>query len=602
MGTPSANVFDGLSDDQLQALKDYHDAGAETGKGVTQGGDYFSDPQTPEYQATHGPLAGKSDLAKFGYGLASAPYEIGIHAGNLLGLIPDDQLNQAEASLGPIKADQNANFGNMVGQTAQFAPLGFSVGALSSKVLPWLAGRTIIGGAAEGAGQNYLMGAPGEKGKDAILGAATGAALPIAGSVGSTAINGATRTPAAQYLVDQGVSLPPWLMNPKGNSNIVAQSIDHLPVAKPMIEGATESAKQDWQRATIQMGAAPGTKITPSENINDMYAEAAKSWNPVYAQTKGFPIKPVTSQGVPLTQALANASQVPGLQPSEQQALNAWLQARLQRVSPQSLSEEFTGADSIRSAIRARQRQLLQAQRNSVQAPLMMEGLDRAEDAINDALYSQLPKDVSQTLQAADAGYSKLKVVERAVVNSGDRVGGLTPASLSQAIKQSEDAGRYAQGSGGDLRDMAQAGTRVFQTVVPVNGARAASAGALAGAAYFVPHAMPVVGAAAGAYGLGSLALGATGLGRRLASGQTAAQRYLQRIGVNVPPQIQSAARSGFNAYTRPGDAGSMADQFLQHLDAVEQERRDAQTGNSSGNSKGSPAVVTASSVVGAGP
>lgn len=536
-----SSPFDGISSDQLAALMQ-HAATPEWQQRPQNSGPLANYP-VPLPGGSTDPTNGMSDAellaAGFGRGIAN----VGRQIGNVAGIESNADLAEANRLDAPLLRTGAGGLGNLAGETGILAPLtmGAEMPLAGTAVGARLLASQILRGITEGAATGALMAGPGNRAQGAGMGALTGGALPGAGAAGNRLINGVARTPEAQLLLNQGIPLTPGQMNPKGSANLIEQSADRVPLVGPLIDASRENAEQQFGRAVIQQGAAPGAKITPSHNINEMFDQAADSWDPIYQQVHGFPVAPVVVSGgarFPLSQILSAAARVPGLKPSQQSAINDWLQARLRALPTNPMSEDYIGKDSLRSAIRGQQRNLVRASNaGQVDAPLMLQAYERAENAVTSALDSQLPADASATLRNADQGYAQLKIIERAVASTKDQVAGLTPSKLSNAIAQSANQSAYARGQGGPLRDLASAGTRVFETTVPPTGVRTLAGLAAGAAGYASPHiALPIMGTAGAASLLGA----ATPLGRRLAAGQTApqlvAQRALGSLTSSAPP------------------------------------------------------------------
>ena len=98
--------------------------------------------------------------------------------------------------------------------------------------------------------------------------------------------------------------------------------------------------------------------------------------------------------------------------------------------------------------------------------------LESAEDQVTDVIESSLPQSARDALRAADSQYRKFKVVEDAVYQSKDQPDGFTPHQLSTAIRKGEEKGRYTQGGGGELRDLAANAREVFDMRIPPTAAR----------------------------------------------------------------------------------------------------------------------------------
>ena len=526
--------FGDVSNEQLQLLLDQIPPDSQTPTPVVNKGALGHLP-VPLPGGSDDPTAGMTDAQRTLAGLGRGMTNVFRQIGNVAGLKSDASLAEANKYDQPLLNTSAGNFGNLLGEASVLAP-ATAAGemALGASPLAGLLAHPVALGALEGAGQGALMAGPGSRGAGAIAGGLTGAAVPAIGSALDTAIRGLSRTPEAQLLLDKGIPLTPGQMNPKGNANLIEQSADRLPVVGPMIDSARENAEQEFGRAVIQQGAAPGAKITPSHNINEMFDEAKSSWDPVYAQVHGYPIKPAVGNQ-PLSAALQAASQVPGLSKSQQFSINSWLQNRLGALPTNPKSEDYIGKDSLRSAIRGQVRNLTRSvNAGQIDAPLMRQAYENAEDAVTRTLESQLPPQAVATLRGADMGYAQLKVIENAVAAAKDQASGLTPSKLSSAIYASSDKSQYARGAGGPLRDLASAGTKVFETTVPPTGVRTPLAMAAAGLGYAYPHvALPLMGAGAA----GGLMAAATPFGRRLSAGQTVGQQALQSLMNSVPGQ-----------------------------------------------------------------
>lgn len=358
----------------------------------------------------------------------------------------------------------------------------------------------------------------------------------IGGLVPSTAIQaplrsanklaqGLTRTPEAQRLLDAGVDLTPGQLNPKGVINQLEESWESVPVVGQLIKGARDNAKSGYQRAAIQEGAAPGAQIAQGDQAS-MLDEAYQSFQPLYDQAKGFPVSPqIVNPGanVPLASAITSAVAARGVRATaaDREAVQGFLDDQL--------TKRVTTSDDLlemRSVVRAEARDAA-AQGDRAQSQL----LRNADDAITQALESQLPPDALRTLRTADSKYGDYKTLERAVAGAKDRQ--LSPTDISNAVAaggKGTGQGSYARGGGGNLRELASAGKAVFDVKSPPTGARLAAIGLPAAAAATNPLALGAGGALLGAIG--------TQTGRRLAQGGTQAQQALRQRLAPLQPLI----------------------------------------------------------------
>jgi hypothetical protein len=248
---------------------------------------------------------------------------------------------------------------------------------------------------------------------------------------------------------------------------------------------------------------------------------------------------------VPLDQAFRAASRAPGVPQSIQEGEANWLADRLTQLPQNPDSADLL---ELRSAIRQRAREMgLKTDTNAAHIATIQ---GRADDAVTQALNSQLPPEPLQALQTADSNYGNYKIIESAVAKSKDNLAGLTPQKLSQAVYDAVPDAAYARGQGGPLRDLAQAGTQVFQNVSPPTGARVATLAAAGLGAYH-----PAVGVPVAAGMLGTIG---TGTGRRLAQGMTSPQQAAQALAAALRGNVPDYLREPAAQYLQRGATGAL--------------------------------------------
>lgn len=496
------------------------------------------------------PTSGMSDLDLTLAGTGRGLVHTGRSVGNMVGLVPSSVLDEQKSLDVPLLATPGGRFGNIVGESAATAPLGIGAGAALERAAPFAARSLVATGATQGAVQGASTADPGNRARDALVGALTGGTLGAGASGVRGAVYGVERSPAAQRLMDQlpPGTLTPGQINPTGVMNMFEQASESLGGLKQIVEGARDSAEHAWQTRVIQEGAAPGTKITPSSDMHDMLRQAYESYEPLYDQARGFPVKAAVmngTQGVKLGPIFQQAAQLPGTTDSAQKAAGSWLQNELTRLPPNPTSDDLL---QLRSSIRAQLRTSRLSNDSVAQDKAQI--FANAEQAVTRSLNSQLPPQALQALQTADSAYGRYKVLENAVAASKDQVAGLTPAKLSQAVYNATPDQTYALGGGGTLRQLAQDGAQVFQNVSPPTGARAVTLAPLAAAAIAHPVAVgvPLV--------TGGLGMVGTRTGRRIAAGQTAPQQAVQSL-----TNALSGAASSVPVIGRglPGAAGQLA-------------------------------------------
>lgn len=340
---------------------------------------------------------------------------------------------------------------------------------------------------------------------------------------------GLARTPEAQRLLDAGVDLTPGQMNPKGAVNQIEEALQSAPAVGKVVRNARENAQSTFQRVAAGEGAAPGTAVAQSDPAT-MLDDAYQSFQPLYDQAKGFPVRPVimsaTGPDIPLDQALSRAVASRGIRATDSD------RAAIQGVIDDQMTKGISSSDNlldIRSAIRAEAREAA-SEGNSAQAKL----LRAADDELTKALESQLPAQPLAALKTADGKYGQYKTLEKAVARAKSKPGGFTANDLAEAVAQANRGlglGNYARGGGGRLRELADDGRKVFEVRSPPTGARMGVLGTLgAGAAALDPATATLIGGTALA-GIGTQA------GRRIAQGKTAPQQAIRRVTQSAPVQ-----------------------------------------------------------------
>lgn len=473
------------------------------------------------------------------------------HAGNLMGLQSDQQLQDAKALDAPLMDTTAGKVGNFIGTSAALAPIGMGAGAGLARMGALgarLAASPLASGAIQGAAQGALMADPGQRGQGALLGGALGGALPAAGGLIGKVARGMTRTPAAQTLLDEGISLTPGQMNPTGVANRMEQAVEGAFGVGDMVQNARENAMQQYNRAMVERSMAPGAKLPANvHDFNDMIDKAAESFDNAYDVGKGFPVgaKIMTNTGtdVPLSQALKPVlSQArPGITASDQKAISNNVQALLNQTVAAANRNGGMKSDDLLD-LRSTLRDLVRGETGTDNASRARRAIYQdAASQVGQALESQLPKSASDALRAADQQYAKFAIIRNAAKAAKDAPGGPTPFQVSSAVAKATPPNLYARG-GGLNRDLSKAAREVFQSNVPRTGLAGVGRLALTLAAAAGPtmtHPL-IAGPALG----GMAALTLTPWGRAAAAGNTAVQRALggglDRIAGMVPGQVKN--------------------------------------------------------------
>lgn len=458
-------------------------------------------------------------------GIGQGFSDVGRHLGNLIGAIPNEKLQTAAEIDAPLRANRAGDVGSFVGSSAALAPVTMGASALVSRAIPPLAstlGRPIVRGAFEGGVQGAIQAPPGNKGLGTLQGALFGTALPAVGNVYKIARSGLKRTPEAQRLLDEGIDLTPGQMNPDTAHNQIEQAWQSVPLVGQILQGARDNAQRDFQRVAIQKGAAPGVSIKPAE-VRDMLTQAYASFEPLYDQAKGFPIHPTifnAGANKPLSAAFSEAAAAKGIRAKDsvRKSVDSWLSDTLSQLPKNADSADLI---ALRSDIRTEIRTSKVSGASEDEAAARL--LSRAEDAVTQALESQLPQKALDALKTGDSKYGTYKILENAVARSKDKLGGFSPNDLSEAVFKETPDPIYARGGGGPLRQLASDAKATISQTEPKTGSRM---GPIA-APIMLGATQPQIAIPAA---LGALGLAGSRSGRRFAAGVTAPQVALQKL------------------------------------------------------------------------
>lgn len=483
------------------------------------------DPESPEFRARYGASAGQSGARNTWEGLGRGAVNVGRQIGNVLGLKSDEELREAARLDRDLLAKKGGAVGSVLGEAAITAAMTMGMGpgvatltrAARMGPVAQLIGSPIGRAAVEGSAQGALLAGPDARGEGALTGGAVGAGFT--GLVGAGAhvlragAQGMKRTPEAQRLLDEGVSLTPGQMNPRGVVSHIEEAVQSVPFVGTVIRNARESAMDDWQRALIARGAAAPVARNKAETLQQALTRAEESYRPFYDAARGFPMRPaIIREGadVPLDRALNHALASPRIfaDNAARAKVAGFVTNQVTALRGRITSDDLM---TIRSNLRTQERRARLAGDNAT-----MELFDAAEQQITAVLESQLPASAKKLLNAADAKYADYKVAESAMFKGGSRADGFTPTQAATAVREQSARGTYARG-GGRQRDLVSDAGKVFETRQPATGARLATIAALASQPAI---GLPFAGAVTG--------LAATQTGRRLAAGQTAAQRRAQ--------------------------------------------------------------------------
>jgi hypothetical protein len=277
-------------------------------------------------------------------------------------------------------------------------------------------------------------------------------------------------------------------LNPRSAVGQIEEASTSLRAVGPAIASQRQAAKTAWQGVVLKKALPPGMKDLPKGSLSDQLDAVYKGFEPAYAAVKGdlvYPAIHMGGNGIPLQTLGKNVGAFDRAVGDPAVLADDATRGMVKRLLDNQLSllPQRKGAVGqvpvenllkMRSNIRDAVRGAVRQQRYDA-ADL----LGNAEDAVTQAIESQVSPKTSAALRAADQQYRVYKIVEDAVSRAGDSPSGFQPSHLTASLKAATDKGAFARGGGGVLRDLSRTGSSVFESVTPPTGARLLAVGPL---------------------------------------------------------------------------------------------------------------------------
>lgn len=262
---------------------------------------------TPEDfgQESASPVTGSGFKEGIGRGLVS----LGRGAGNMVGLISDEDAAESNRLDEPLLKTGGGMAGNIVGQIAGTAPLGGAVGAVAKGLTGVRAlapaARGVVAalrnplsrGAIEGATQGALTADPNERLKGAAVGGALGGALGVVGK-GAKAVTGkltAELSDDAKKLQDlTGTFIPlSHSLKPGMWKQFYEAFLANLPGVAGKIRGQFKNAEEDLRRYAGEQAHPPlaGVHIDyKKDDVLTVFQKLRAYWDHAYDDVKDIDI------------------------------------------------------------------------------------------------------------------------------------------------------------------------------------------------------------------------------------------------------------------------------------------------------------------------
>lgn len=418
------------------------------------------------------PIKGMSGFDKFRAGVGKAFADTGRGIGNLMGLVSDEDIRQANYRDKALMDDGYGMVGNMGGHAAQFAlPGGALAGAgkaLGSKGLLNLgtslaAPKSVTTAAASGGLYGLLQ--PGDRLENATVGA-------IGGGLGQGIVSGAGRMLApsiddsARGLLNQDIPLTPGMIL-GGGAKKTEDALTSVPIVGSAIAKTQNDAVEGFNRAVWNKALEPIGKTLPDDikigrdAVSYVTNTISKAYDDVLPNLKGKIDDTLIGE-------LKNISDMV-------QALTDDQIGQFNRIMDRSFYQHFTDFGLASGASLKRIESEL-----GKKASKMRVSTDPKTSELGDALTEVLASlrrmmerqnpEQAEVLKSINTAYARMLRPERASIYKGKGEGVFTANNLDSAVKALEKNKRkYARGES-IMQDISEPGLSVMGDTLNESG------------------------------------------------------------------------------------------------------------------------------------
>lgn len=354
------------------------------------------------------------------------------------------------------------------------------------------------------AGSGAVFADPGQRGFNAAVGGTVGTLFPLAMGGGKNALKWAGEklgllntkpTAAAQQLIAEGVPLTRKQMNPDSAIGQFEEVATSTPFFGPTIKNMQDRAVDAWRDVALKRGLPPGATLPGASDVEGKLSGIRTMYDSAYA--------PFRDKVVALQDAQALGRSLPqSLVPNPLGSAGAGIESSAVRAAAGAVDDAVTslpqGAfsppgmtwnnlgnqsattlppwlktgdlqklrevvrDQIRAAVKAQDWEQLRLLRN-------------AQSEITATMEKTLGAQEAAALREIDKRYANFMTLENAAGRGGPSQE-FTPRQLHAAVKARSGNAATVEGKAGELQDLAQVGSEVFDARSPVTGHRLLSA------------------------------------------------------------------------------------------------------------------------------
>lgn len=423
-------------------------------------------PRQPDALDNPNPTEGMSGFDKFAAGAGKAVADMGRGVGQVLGMVSQQDIDEAKARDKALMDTGAGMAGNFAGTVAALAPAAFIPGA-----------GTVGGAAAIGGLQGALL-TPGglvDRAKAALFGAGAGA---VGAKLGQVMSKAAPRGVPAdqQLLLDSGVSLTPG-QNLGGLAKNAEDKATSLMFTGNVIQNARKRGVEDFNRAAMARAEIPGVSAggIGNEGVASLRQGLGQAYDDVLSKSSANGLEPQ------FIDQLSNLRQmVKGLPPKEAAAFDGIIEREIAgRMAPNGMINA-ENLQAVKSGLGNQINNFTKS--NDGYQRQLGQALKQADVELRELVKRANPQNAKE-LEAIDAAYANFKRIQKAASGVGTNEGVFTPAQLhsaSKALDKTKDKRAFSEGTA-LLQDLTAAGKEVLPSKIADSGTigRGLAAGAL---------------------------------------------------------------------------------------------------------------------------
>lgn len=402
------------------------------------------------------PTEGMTTTQKFLAGAGKGMTDLARGAGQLLGLVDEAEIAEADARDAPLMATGAGQAGQIAGGVASALPAMLVPGA-----------NSLIGASAIGALEGALNPTTDDESRlqNMALGAAAGPVGQLGGNALARVLNPQTRD-AAKALIDQGITPTPGQIL-GGASERLEAGIEGIPFLGEGIRTAKRRAIREFNQTALNRALEP-----IGQQVDEVGHEGIKKTRDLIetAYDDALALVPRVDFDQTFTTNLANIrSMANTFTPARKRQFNAIIDTELMGKLTPARTLSGPSYKEVESTLKRLGREFRSS--TSFDERQIGDALNAVVAEMRDVAARSSP-DAAQALKKADSAYARLLRLERAAGMQGAPDGVFTPSQLGNAIRAMDSSVRkknISQGTG-LMQDLTTQAREVLGDKIPNSG------------------------------------------------------------------------------------------------------------------------------------